>query len=67
MKISNNLYSDYTVFIDTCNKIFEVFSKSDVALSPILSISKPVPEVIKKKQKIIQKVSRKKYYSYIMI
>jgi hypothetical protein len=66
MKISNNLYSDYTVFIDTCNKIFEVFSKSDVALSPILSISKPVPEVIKKKQKIIQKVSRKKYYSYII-
>ena len=66
MKINNNFYSDYTTFIDTCNKIFEVFSKSDVALSPILSISKPIPEVIKKKQKTIQKVTKEKYYSYII-
>jgi len=65
MKINNNFYSDYTTFIDTCNKIFEVFSKSDVALSPILSISKPIPEVIKKKQKTIQKITKEKYYSYI--
>ena len=66
MKINNNIYSDYTTFIDTCNKIFEVFSKSDVALSPILSISKPIPEVIKKKQRIIQNVTKEKYYSYIV-
>ena len=66
MKINNNYYSDYRSFIDTCNKIFEVFSKSDVALSPILSISKPIPEVIKKKQKTIQKVTKEKYYSYII-
>ena len=64
MKINNNYYSDYTTFIDTCNKIFEVFSKSDVALSPILSISKPIPEVIKKKQKTIQKVTKEKYYKF---
>ena len=66
MKINNNFYSDYTIFIDTCNKIFEVFLKSDVALSPILSISKPIPEVIKKKQEIIQKITKEKYYSYII-
>lgn len=66
MKINNNFYSDYTTFIDTCNKIFEVFSKSDVALSPILSISKPIPEVIKKKQKTIQKVTKEKYYIHII-
>jgi hypothetical protein len=66
MKINNNFYSDYTTFIGTCNKIFEVFSKSDVAFSPILSISKPIPEVIKKKQKTIQKVTKEKYYSYII-
>ena len=66
MKINNNFYSDYTNFIDTCNKIFEIFSKSDVALSPILSISKPIPEVIKKKQKTIQKVTKEKYYSCII-
>ena len=66
MKINNNFYSNYTTFIDTCNKIFEVFSKSDVALSPILSISKPIPEVIKKKQKTIQKITKEKYYSYII-
>jgi hypothetical protein len=65
MKINNNFYSDYTSFIDTCNKIFEFFSKSDVALTPILSISKPVPEVLRKKQKTIQKVTKEKYYSYI--
>jgi hypothetical protein len=66
MKINNNFYSDYTTFIGTCNKIFEVFSKSDVALSPILSISKPIPEAIKKKQKTIQKVTKEKYYSCII-
>ena len=66
MKINNKFYSDYTIFIDTCNKIFEVFLKSDVALSPILSISKPIPEVIKKKQEIIQKITKEKYYSYII-
>lgn len=66
MKINNNYYSDYRTFIDICNKIFEVFSKSDVALSPILSISKPIPEVIKKKQKTIQKVTKEKYFSYII-
>lgn len=65
MKINKNFYSDYTTFVDTCNKIFEVFSKSEVALSPILSISKPIPEIIKKKQKTIQKVTKEKYYSYI--
>jgi len=65
MKINKNFYSDYTIFINTCNKIFEVFSKSEVALSPILSLSKPIPEVIRKKQKTIQKVTKEKYYSYI--
>jgi hypothetical protein len=66
MKINDNFYSDYTTFIDTCNKIFEVFSKSDVALSPILSLSKPVPEAIKKTQKIIQRVIKEKYHGYII-
>ena len=66
MKINNKFYSDYTIFIDTCNKIFEFFSKSEVALSPILSISKPIPEVIKKKQKTIKKVTKDKYYSCII-
>lgn len=66
MNIKNNLYSDYMTFIDNCNKIFEVFSNSDVSFSPVLSMSKPIPEVIKKKQKIIQKVTKEKYYSYLL-
>jgi len=66
MKSNDSFYSDYTTFIETCNKIFEVFSKSDVALSPILSLGKPIPEVIKKKQKIIQKVTKEKYYGSII-
>jgi len=66
MKPNNNLYSNYINFINTCNKVFEIFSKSDVALSPLLSMSKPTPENIKKKHKTIQRVNNQNQYFYII-
>ena len=66
MKLKDNSYSQYTAFIDICNKIFDIFIESEVALSPLLSIGKPIPEILNKKQKIIKKVTKEKYYSHIL-
>jgi len=66
MKSNKNIYLDFKNFVDISNKIFHIFSNSEIAYSPLLSISKPIPEIIKKKQKLIKAVIKESYYTYIL-
>lgn len=67
MRRNRNLDLNYLKFVELSNKVFKEFSKPEIIWSPLLSISKPAPEILKKRQRIIYAVSTQRNLIYFLI